>query len=75
MHTDERECFDALTELALGAVFEVSNNLGAGFLERGYQRALLRELLQVDLMAAAEFRESNPGLIRNRRSSAFIGGQ
>jgi len=28
----------------LGAVFEVSNTLGAGFLEKVYQRALLREL-------------------------------
>ena len=28
----------------LGAVFEVSNVLGAGFLEKVYQRALLREL-------------------------------
>jgi GxxExxY protein len=28
----------------LGAVFEVSNTLGAGFLEKVYERALLREL-------------------------------
>lgn len=34
----------ALTERVLGAVFEVSNTLGAGFLEKVYQRALLREL-------------------------------
>jgi len=34
----------ALTELVLGAVFEVSNTLGAGFLEKVYERALLREL-------------------------------
>jgi GxxExxY protein len=33
-----------LTDLVLGAVFEVSNKLGAGFLEKVYQRALLREL-------------------------------
>ena len=35
---------DSLTESVLGAVFEVSNTLGAGFLEKVYERALLREL-------------------------------
>jgi GxxExxY protein len=35
---------DPLTERVLAAVFEVSNTLGAGFLEKMYQRALLREL-------------------------------
>ena len=34
----------ALTESVLGAVFEVANTLGAGFLEKVYERALLREL-------------------------------
>jgi len=28
----------------IGAVFEVSNTLGSGFLEKVYERALLREL-------------------------------
>src|SRR5258706_125888 len=44
MNTDERRFFDSLTERVLGAVFEVSNTLGAGFLEKVYERALLREL-------------------------------
>ena len=44
MNADEREYCDSLTERVLGAVFEVSNTLGAGFLERVYERALLREL-------------------------------
>jgi GxxExxY protein len=44
INTDERGCFDSLTERVLGAVFEVSNTLGAGFLEKVYERALLREL-------------------------------
>jgi len=44
MNTDERGFFDSLTERVLGAVFEVSNTLGAGFLEKVYERALLREL-------------------------------
>ena len=36
--------FEALTERVIGAVFEVSNTLGAGFLEKVYERALVREL-------------------------------
>jgi GxxExxY protein len=35
---------DSLTEKVFGAVFEVSNTLGAGFLEKVYERALLIEL-------------------------------
>lgn len=44
MNADERGCFDDLTQQVLGAVFEVSNTLGAGFLEKVYERALLKEL-------------------------------
>ena len=44
MNTDERRCPDALTERVIGAILEVSNVLGAGFLEKVYERALLREL-------------------------------
>jgi GxxExxY protein len=43
MNADERG-FDSLTEQVLSAVFEVSNTLGAGFLEKVYERALLIEL-------------------------------
>jgi len=35
---------NSLTEKVLGAIFEVSNTLGAGFLEKVYERALLKEL-------------------------------
>jgi GxxExxY protein len=42
MNADENQA--ALTGRILGAVFEVSNTLGAGFLEKVYERALLREL-------------------------------
>ena len=35
---------DDLVGRVLGAVFEVANTLGAGFLEKVYERALLREL-------------------------------
>ena len=41
MNADE---FDALTEKVIAAVFEVSNTLGTGFLEKVYERALAREL-------------------------------
>ena len=44
MDADERKLLDSLTERVLGAVFEVANTLGAGFLEKVYERALLREL-------------------------------
>jgi len=44
----------ALTECVLGAVFEVSNTLGAGFLEKVYERALLRELALRGISAAAQ---------------------
>src|SRR6516225_9176485 len=43
MNTDNTS-LDSLSEKVLGAVFEVANTLGAGFLEKVYQRALLREL-------------------------------
>jgi GxxExxY protein len=46
--------FNSLTEQVLGAVFEVSNTLGAGFLERVYHRALLAELRLRGLKAASE---------------------
>ena len=54
MKTDERGYFDALTERVLGAVFEVSHTLGAGFLEKVYQRAPLHELRLRGIRAAAE---------------------
>ncbi len=44
----------ALTERVLGAVFEVSNTLGAGFLEKVYERALLRELALCGISAVPQ---------------------
>ena len=43
-----------MTERVLGAIFEVSNALGAGFLEKVYQRALLHELGLRGIRTAAE---------------------
>jgi GxxExxY protein len=45
---------DALTENVLNAVFEVSNTLGTGFLEKVYQRALLHEFKLRGIQATAE---------------------
>jgi GxxExxY protein len=53
MNTDEHG-FDPLTERVLGAIFEASNTLGAGFLEKVYERALLRELALLGIRATAQ---------------------
>ena len=53
MNADNTD-LNALSEKVLGAVFEVSNTLGAGFLEKVYQRALLRELSLRGIRATAE---------------------
>jgi GxxExxY protein len=43
-----------LTETVIGAAFEVANVLGAGFLERVYERALVRELALRGVNAKAQ---------------------
>jgi GxxExxY protein len=53
MNTDQ-ENLDALTARVLSAVFEVANTLGAGFLEKIYQRALLRELRLREIQTTPE---------------------
>jgi GxxExxY protein len=45
---------DPLTERVLGAVFEVSNTLGGGFLEKVYERALGREFAIRGIQATAQ---------------------
>ncbi len=44
-NTREWEILDGLVERVVGAVYEVANVLGAGFLEKVYERALIRELI------------------------------
>jgi GxxExxY protein len=51
MNADEHRL---LTEKVLGAIFEVSNTLGVGFLEKVYARALLTELRLRGMTAASE---------------------
>ena len=49
---------DPLTEFVLGAAFEVSNTLGAGFLEKVYERALVRELVLRKVVVKAQVKFS-----------------
>ncbi len=42
--SEERAALEALAETVVGAAYEVSNVLGAGFLEKIYERALIEEL-------------------------------
>jgi GxxExxY protein len=44
MNTNEHEYYDPLVERVIGAAYEVGNVLGSGFLEKVYERALMREL-------------------------------
>jgi GxxExxY protein len=44
MHTDAHGSESDLTEVVIGSAFEVANVLGAGFLEKVYERAMIREL-------------------------------
>jgi GxxExxY protein len=44
MNTNEHESLNKLVETVVGAAYEVSNVLGCGFLEKVYERALVREL-------------------------------
>jgi GxxExxY protein len=53
MKNDKTE-LETLCEVVLGAVFEVANTLGTGFLEKVYQRALLKELEFRGIRAAGE---------------------
>src|ERR1700680_5127880 len=43
-----------LTDGVIGAIYEVSNVLGAGFLEKVYERALVRELALRGLRAETQ---------------------
>ena len=51
---DRMNKLETLTENVLGAVFEVSNTLGVGFLEKVYERALVRELGLRGIRGAAQ---------------------
>lgn len=44
MNANERESLNELFDAVVGAAYEVSNTLGAGFLEKVYEHALIKEL-------------------------------
>ncbi len=54
MNADERRSFDSLTERVLGAIFEVANTLGAGFIEKVHERALRKELSICGIKAVSQ---------------------
>jgi GxxExxY protein len=49
----ERRLLNELAEAVIGAAYEVSNVLGAGFLEKVYERALVIELAKRGIRAEA----------------------
>jgi len=61
--SNEQALLDSLIEKVVGAAYEVSNVLGAGFLEKIYERALLEELglRGVPVKAQAPFAVSYKG--------------
>jgi GxxExxY protein len=55
MDTDAHELRESdLTETVIGSAFEISKVLGAGFLEKVYERALIRELMLRGVSAKAQ---------------------
>ena len=54
MDTDAHGSDTELTEAVIGSAFEVANVLGAGFMEKVYERALIRELALRGLSAKAQ---------------------
>lgn len=52
MDSNGRESLNALLEAVVGAAYEVSNVLGPGFLEKLYERALVKELALRGIPAA-----------------------
>jgi len=54
MNVDERELMNELIAKVIGGVYEVANLLGAGFLEKVYERALVIELRLRGLGAEAQ---------------------
>jgi GxxExxY protein len=52
--TGERSALETLAETVIGAAYEVSNVLGAGFLEKIYERAMIEELSLRGLRVTAQ---------------------
>ena len=59
MDTDTHGLEADLTEAVIGSAFEISKVLGAGFLEKVYERAMIRELARTP-RRRGEFRIGGP---------------
>jgi GxxExxY protein len=46
---DDHDCINQLTRKIIGCAYEVSNSLGAGFLEKVYENALAVEMRSAGL--------------------------
>ena len=58
MNTNEHESLDELVRGVIGAAYEVSNCLGCGFLEKVYEKAMVRELAARGLAVRSQVRFS-----------------
>lgn len=65
MDANQRESLNHLVEMTVGAAYEVSNVLGAGFLEKVYERAMVIELKHRGIKAEAQ----SPVNIRYKKES------
>src|SRR5437773_2317642 len=54
MDANEREYLNELASKVIGAVYEVANELGPGFLEKVYEKALVKELALRGVSAEAQ---------------------
>jgi GxxExxY protein len=54
MDADQEDQMAALSGRVIGAFFQVSNTLGAGFLEKVYERALILELRRLGIRAVSQ---------------------
>jgi GxxExxY protein len=70
MNTDEHGCPDSLTERVIAAIFGVSNTLGAGFLGKAYERALVLELGLRGIKAATQV--SFPVVYKGQRIGEYF---
>lgn len=55
MNIEDREQLNMLAQQVIGAAYEVGNVLGAGFLEKVYERALLQELRSRGFQAEPQY--------------------
>ena len=70
MNANEHGYDDALVKAVIGAAYEVSNTLGAGFLEKVYERALTKELALRGLGVKSQV--SYPVVYKGQRVGEYV---